>query len=133
MWDGGTARQIGLVDQFGDLNDAVAWVAKRAGIEGDDYHARFLGSEASEYQTLLRQLFAGNDRQARIANDLFAVTAQRQAALPAQVAADMQGLMGRQGAQAYCLSCPAGRPTGGTMLPGGQMDALTQVLRALSQ
>jgi len=133
VWDGGTARQIGLVDQFGDLDDALAWVAKRAGIEDDDYHARFLGSETGEYQTLLRQLFVGNDRQARIANDLFAVTAQHQAALPAQIAADMQGLMGRQGAQAYCLSCPAGRPSSGMALPGSQMDALTQVLRALSR
>ncbi|MBR5725772.1 MAG: signal peptide peptidase SppA [Muribaculaceae bacterium] len=36
VWDGVTAKQIGLVDEFGGLEDAVAWVAKQAKL-GDDY------------------------------------------------------------------------------------------------
>ncbi len=31
VWTGGTARQIGLVDQFGDLDDALAYAAEKAG------------------------------------------------------------------------------------------------------
>jgi ClpP class serine protease len=33
-WDGGTARQKGLVDQFGGLDEALAWAAGQAGLGG---------------------------------------------------------------------------------------------------
>ncbi len=33
VWDGATALEIGLVDELGDLDNAMAWVAKEAGIE----------------------------------------------------------------------------------------------------
>ncbi len=36
VWDGVTAKQIGLVDEFGGIEEAVAWVAKQAKL-GDDY------------------------------------------------------------------------------------------------
>ena len=36
VWDGVTAKQIGLVDEFGGLKEAVAWVAKQAKL-GEDY------------------------------------------------------------------------------------------------
>ena len=32
VWDGATAMKIGLVDQMGSLNDAIAWVAAKAGM-----------------------------------------------------------------------------------------------------
>ena len=33
VWDGVTAKQIGLVDEFGGIREAVAWVAKKAGMD----------------------------------------------------------------------------------------------------
>ena len=36
VWDGITAKQIGLVDEFGGIREAVSWVAKKANL-GDDY------------------------------------------------------------------------------------------------
>ena len=36
VWDGLTAKQIGLVDEFGGIEEAVAWVAKQAKL-GEDY------------------------------------------------------------------------------------------------
>ena len=36
VWDGVTAKQIGLVDEFGGIEEAVAWVAKQAKL-GEDY------------------------------------------------------------------------------------------------
>ena len=36
-WDGGTARQNGLVDQFGGLPEALAWAANAAKVE--EWHA----------------------------------------------------------------------------------------------
>lgn len=35
VWDGETALSLGLVDQLGTLEDAVEWVAGKAGIKGD--------------------------------------------------------------------------------------------------
>lgn len=37
VWDAVTARQIGLVDEFGGLEAAIKWVAKQAKIKGDNY------------------------------------------------------------------------------------------------
>ena len=34
VWDGGTAHQLGLVDRFGNLNDAVAEAARGQGLGG---------------------------------------------------------------------------------------------------
>ncbi len=36
VWDAITAKQIGLVDEFGGIREAVTWVAKKAKL-GDDY------------------------------------------------------------------------------------------------
>ena len=36
VWDGGTARQIGLVDRFGTLDDAVAEAAERARLDPEN-------------------------------------------------------------------------------------------------
>lgn len=35
VWDGLEAKKIGLVDEFGNVSDAVNWVASQAGIVGD--------------------------------------------------------------------------------------------------
>ena len=37
VWDGASALKIGLVDEFGDINDAVKWVAKQAGLKEGKY------------------------------------------------------------------------------------------------
>ncbi|MBB3033530.1 signal peptide peptidase SppA [Alteriqipengyuania lutimaris] len=128
VWDGGTARQNGLVDQFGDLDTALAWVAEQAGLEDGDWHARYLGSGEDEYQTLLRQLLTGDDAQTG-GGDLFAVTARREAQTPARVARDMQRLLETPGMRAYCLGCPeqAGAIRGAA--PGADAHWLSMVAR----
>ena len=42
VWDGGTAHQIGLVDGFGSMDDAVAKAAQLAGLGADERGVRFL-------------------------------------------------------------------------------------------
>jgi len=109
VWDGGTARQIGLVDQYGGLDDALAWAAGEAGLADDDWHAKFLGSDVDEYDSLLRALIASDTESAdgrAAGGDLFAVAAQRQRATEMQALADLDRLMSAQGMQAYCLECP---------------------------
>ncbi|MEQ8772671.1 MAG: signal peptide peptidase SppA, partial [Erythrobacter sp.] len=74
VWDGGTARQIGLVDQFGGLEDALAWVAAKAEIEEGDWHPRYLGETAPRYDSLIRRLVTQTAAPAPVAaeGDLFA-------------------------------------------------------------
>ena len=54
VWDGITAKQIGLVDDFGGIREAVAWVAKKANM-GDDY-------KTQNYPTLVDQFMAMFDK-----------------------------------------------------------------------
>lgn len=110
VWDGGTARQLGLVDQFGGLEEALSWTAEKAGLKEGEWHAKFLGGGVSRYDSLLRQLLsesrihrASGSGQAR---DLFAFAAREQAGLAARLGADLDRLLGGKGVQAYCLECP---------------------------
>ncbi|HSG35539.1 MAG TPA: signal peptide peptidase SppA [Sphingomonadaceae bacterium] len=106
VWDGGTARQLGLVDQFGNLDNAIEWAAREAGLEAGDWHARFIGSRPSQYDSLIRALLIGGEnREAAAPRDLFALVGAQHRDVTAQVARDLERLLGAKGAQAYCLEC----------------------------
>ena len=109
VWDGGTARQIGLVDQYGGIDDALEWAAKTAGLKDGDWHAEYLGNEIGGYDTLLAALMTDDSQTAHAASggDLFAMAARQQQALLGQVEGDVSRLMQVKGMQAYCLECPA--------------------------
>ena len=110
VWDGGAARQIGLVDQYGGLDDALAWAAGKAGLKDGEWHARFLGSGSDPYHSLLREMMGSGEAQTRApALDMVALLATRQQGMTQQLARDAQRLLSASGAQAYCLECPPQR------------------------
>lgn len=107
VWDGGTARQNGLVDAFGGLDDALAWAAGKAGAKEGQWHAVHLGEGASPYDSLIRRMVAGQARAAAGGGgDIFALTARRSEQLAARIVGDADRLLGVRGAQAFCLACP---------------------------
>ncbi|HET9628562.1 MAG TPA: signal peptide peptidase SppA [Novosphingobium sp.] len=106
VWDGGTARQLGLVDQFGSLDDALAWVAGQAKLGKGDWRPVYLGDNANPYASLLEKMTKSDDSEAPEA-DVFARLAQRQPGQLASARARAERLMGAHGAQALCLACPA--------------------------
>lgn len=106
VWDGGTARQIGLVDQYGGLDDAAAWAAQQAELEDGDWHLEYLGEEAQPYDSLIRQMVVGQDSARTRGGDIFAMVAGREQALLGRVASDIERLLAVRGMQAYCLECP---------------------------
>ncbi|WP_108791731.1 signal peptide peptidase SppA [Erythrobacter sp. Alg231-14] len=114
VWDGGTANQNRLIDQFGGMEEALNWVAGEAGLESDDWSARFLGSSPANYDSLIRQLATNAIAPMVVAvpdatmrgGDLFAMAARRRGNLLGQLTRDAQRLSGSQGIQAYCLECP---------------------------
>eukprot|EP01042_Synura_sphagnicola_P034396 gene34396-44131_t len=120
IWDGGTARQIGLVDEFGDMDQALAWVAHRLGAA--KYHPVFLGDVADGFAGFLQQVFdddSEGDTHDDSAHDLFGRVSLAQSALAGQLAADLGRLLGGHGAQAYCLECAGlATPAGDTVAIG---------------
>ena len=52
VWDGITAKQIGLVDEFGGIREALAWVAKKANM-GDDYKTQNYPALEDPFQSML--------------------------------------------------------------------------------
>ena len=107
VWDGGTARQLGLVDQYGGIDDALEWVAAQAKLGKGEWHAKYLGQDARPYDSLLRRLLFGDTTtHATVGLDAFGHIAQEQSAIAARVAADVERLTGERGMQAYCLECP---------------------------
>ncbi len=107
VWDGGTARQIGLVDQYGGIEDALAYAAEKAGLEEGAWHAQYLGYGPDGYSTLLRSLLMDDDADtARQNSDLFAMVAGQQQVLIGQARLDLNRLLTVRGMQAYCLECP---------------------------
>ncbi len=105
VWDGGAARQIGLVDQYGGLDEAIEWAAEQAGLEDGAWHASYLGSEPGAYDSLLRQLLM--DEDTRTSPDAAAFFSARHEAQFGRLASDLERLMGSRGMQAYCIECPA--------------------------
>jgi protease-4 len=134
VWDGGAARQIGLVDQFGGLEDALAWAGEKAGLKQGEWHPVFLGTAEQNFDPLIRQLLASENggETARMAGgDPFAMIARQQDDLAARLLHDARRLMGTSGVQVMCLECP-GRPVPAPArhAPQGGMAGLMRLLLA---
>ena len=134
VWDGGAARQMGLVDQFGGLEDALEWAAAKAGLKKDDWHPVFLGDEGENFDPLIRRLLTSEARApaTMAGGDPFALIARRQNELAARLMQDAERFAGGTGVQAYCLECPsrAPAPAGSLRAPAGGMAALIRLLMA---
>ncbi|WP_432199607.1 signal peptide peptidase SppA [Erythrobacter sp. W53] len=109
VWDGGTARQIGLVDQYGGLSTAIAWAAEQAKLGEGEWHVKYLGTPPSAYDSFLRQMFFGTETEtsSTARGDIVAHIASAQHRHLGQVQADLDRLLSANDAQAYCLECPA--------------------------
>ncbi|MBN8813968.1 MAG: signal peptide peptidase SppA [Sphingomonas sp.] len=107
VWDGGTARQIGLVDRFGTLDDAVAEAAKRAGIDPKNVARVYLEKKPG----WLAQLIAGfngdddSSSDSASARDVFAVIAAERQDVLARALGDAKRLATANSVQARCLEC----------------------------
>ncbi len=119
VWDGGTARQLRLVDEYGGMDDALAWVAGQAELGDGEWSAYYLGDGESTADTILRQWLIGEEDTG--GRDVFAVLAGQQRAAIGMAVMDAQRLLGAQGVQAYCLACPSpalARAQGGRSFDG---------------
>ncbi|MGN6850636.1 MAG: signal peptide peptidase SppA [Sphingomicrobium sp.] len=109
VWDGGTARQLGLVDGFGGLDDAVAKAAQLAGL-GNERGVRYLEPAPSFRDRLIASIANGNDETSAPA-DAFAMLAQQPQQQIASVLAEVKSIISGPSIQARCLECPPVAPT----------------------
>ncbi|MFM9828863.1 MAG: signal peptide peptidase SppA [Sphingomonas sp.] len=107
VWDGGTARQLGLVDRFGSLSDAIAEAARQAKLDPAKTHAEYLEKEPSWYAKLANDFARRNndDEDANQARDVFSMLASSRRALLAQALGDAHRLATGAAVQARCLEC----------------------------
>jgi protease-4 len=107
VWAGGIARQLGLVDRFGSLDDAIAEAARRANIEADDAEPFFLEKEPTFFDEVVRGLAESEETAGR---DAFAQLTRRPEAMMERAMADVQSLLRGPAIQARCLECPVTAP-----------------------
>lgn len=134
VWDGGAARQIGLVDQYGGLEDALAWAAAKAGVARSGWHPVYLGAETTTYDTILRRWLVDDGQRGERAarRDVTGLVAAQQLALGQRLQQDLARLLGGGGLQAYCLECPVaagGAPARGEDAPGWLATLTALVLK----
>jgi protease IV len=128
IWDGGTARQNGLVDDFGGLDDALAYAAKSARL--DSWHPVYLGQSDTQWMSLLQRLTGDKDSAPPAqGRDFAGALTDRQVGLVARALAEAERLVGTRGVQAYCLECPV--QAGGVPMAKADLTMLARIGRVL--
>ncbi|MDT9597947.1 signal peptide peptidase SppA [Sphingosinicella rhizophila] len=115
VWDGGTARQLGLIDSFGSLDDAIAEAARRAKLDPAKAKAVYLEREPGFIENFLFDF--GNARAQHPARDAFSRLGDRPDAMLIRALGDADRILSGPAVQARCLDCPGGdsarRPSAG--------------------
>lgn len=110
VWDGGTARQIGLVDQFGGLDEAIAAAAGLAKL-GDERGVRYLDQATTPFAEFMA-LFGDEDDAEAAPTDAFAALAPAPSGMLDVALADLKRILSGPSIQVRCLDCPVElRPT----------------------
>ena len=104
VWDGGTARQLGLIDGFGGMKEAIDKAADLAKLDKDHRTVRYLERPQTFRDTLVAML-AGDGDDKSGTRDAFAVFGGSQRELAASLWRAREILSGPT-IQVQCLECP---------------------------
>ena len=126
IWDGGTARQLGLVDGFGGMAEAIAKAAELAKLGKDERDVRYLERPPSFRESLVEML-ATQDRDdgAAPADGFAAFGGQPEFELAAMIA-DLRSILAGPRIQARCLECGPVAPATLTKADKGLLAALAE-------
>jgi protease-4 len=109
VWDGGTAHQLGLVDGFGGVDEAVAKAAELARL-GNERGVRYLEAPKSFRQELIEAIAGEESDTAAVPEDAFAWVARRPQQQLAEMLMEVKSILSGPSIQARCLACPAVAP-----------------------
>ncbi|MGQ3102409.1 MAG: signal peptide peptidase SppA, partial [Sphingopyxis solisilvae] len=104
VWAGGTARQLGLVDQFGGLSEALAEAAKLAKVDGE-FHAKYYEEEPSAFAKMLASWGQSEEEVAAAPRGWFGIAAMNRQLTERRLVQDMALLTRSGSVQAACLDC----------------------------
>jgi protease-4 len=108
VWDGGTARQLGLVDGFGNLRDAIEKAGALAKIRNPMGEVRFL-KRPSTFEDRIVELLASDASEPDMPDqDAFAAIAPDTKLASALV--ELRSVLTGPRIQVRCLDCPAVAP-----------------------
>jgi protease-4 len=107
VWDGGTARQLGLVDGFGGLTEAVAKAGQLAKLDDAQGQVQYLDPPKS-FEDELLEMLASDGSGNEPAQDAFASLSPEGALRDA--VAQLSSILGGGTIQARCMECPAVAP-----------------------
>ena len=105
VWDGGSARQLGLVDGFGGMNEAIAKAAELAKLGADDRGVTYLEEEPSFTDTLMQAL-ANEEETEEMPADALASLAPAPESLLARALTEVRSILSGPTIQVRCLECP---------------------------
>ena len=109
VWDGGSARQLGLVDGFGGMDEAIAKAAELAKL-GDERSVRYLERPMSLTEELLGMLAGNEETDARPADALANLAPAPEWRLQAALA-DLRSILSGPTIQVRCLECAPVAPS----------------------
>jgi protease IV len=108
VWDGGTARQLGLVDGFGSMDEAIAKAAELAKL-GDERGVTYLERPLSFREQLLDMLAQQERDEGATPTDGFAFLGNGELKL-VQAVAEIRSVLSGPSIQVRCLECPVTAP-----------------------
>ena len=110
VWDGGSARQIGLVDGFGGMPEAIAKAAELAKLGSNERGLRYLQAPRG-FRDQLIDMLADRDDDSTAQTDAFGALAGQPEQQLASAIAEVRSILAGPSIQARCLECgPAGPP-----------------------
>ncbi|RST31782.1 signal peptide peptidase SppA [Sphingomonas ginkgonis] len=127
VWPGGAARQLGLIDQFGGMDAAIAKAGDLAGLAADDRDVTYLERPAT-FRERISQLFRGEgDDDGGSSTDAFAVLRADPQRIMVQALADTHAILTGPTVQVRCLDCG---PMSVAPAPGGTPKGMAEMLLA---
>jgi protease IV len=109
VWDGGTARQLGLVDGFGGLGDAIAKAAQLAGL-GNQRGVRYLEPQPTLRDQLIAMIANSGSDDTSTSSDAYSLLAQQPQQQLASALFEVRSILKGPSIQARCLECPPVAP-----------------------
>jgi protease-4 len=107
VWDGGTARQLGLIDGFGGLKEAIDKAGALAKISNPQDEVRYLERPQS-FEEKLVALLANDSASSQPEQDAFAAIAPETSLTAALV--ELRSVLSGPRIQARCLDCGPQEP-----------------------
>lgn len=126
VWPGAEARELGLVDEIGDLDAALAYAAKLGGVGNGKWHATYLKGPMDPLSEAIAQ-FTAKPQDDAFAHDFASLVSLGQKRQFARAISQVEAMAGTQGVQAYCVECPMPE---GIVMPRHDRGAVA-TLRAL--